>query len=96
MKTHGRIPDVCYTGKACTFILMAGFSVLLFDLFPVPGLNLFECPFLPGFGAATTSMGIWLVYVGCILSVAATLIYVVRGVRILRSNPDAEQSNDAA
>ena len=28
--------------------------------------------------------------------VAATLIYVVRGVRILRSNPDAEQSNDAA
>ena len=97
MKTHGRIPDVCYVGKACTFILMAGFSVLLFDLFTVPGLGVFERSFLPGFGAAPVSLGIWLVYVGCVLSVIAAGVYVVRGVRILRSNPredNAEQNLD--
>lgn len=87
MRTRRRIPDVCYTGKACTFILMTGFSILLFDLFPVAGLDLFECAALPGFGAAQTSLGMWLVYVGCILSVIAAGIYVVRGVRILRSDP---------
>ena len=86
MKTRGRIPDVCYIGKACTFILMAGFSVLLFDLFMAPGLNVFECTFLPGFGSAPVSLGIWLVYVGCILSVIAAAVYVARGIRILRSN----------
>lgn len=84
LKRRHRIPDVCYIGKACTFILMAGFSVLLFDLFEVPGLNIFECAFLPGFGAATVSFGIWMVYVGCILSVIAACVYVVRGIRILK------------
>lgn len=93
MKTRGRIPDVCYIGKACTFILMAGFSVLLFDLFTVPGLNLFECSFLPGFDSTPVSLGIWLVYVGCILSVIAAAIYVVRGIRILRSNPREDSAD---
>jgi cardiolipin synthase (CMP-forming) len=85
MKTRRRIPDVCYIGKACTFILMAGFSVLLFDLFEVPGLGVFECAFLPGFGSASVSFGIWMVYVGCVLSVIAACVYIVRGVRIMRS-----------
>lgn len=79
--TINKVIDVCYVGKACTFVLMTGFAILLFDLFVVPGLGLWDLAWLPGFGAAPASLGIWLVYIGCLLSLAAACIYIFRGVR---------------
>ncbi len=84
----GSTLDVCYVGKACTFILMTGFAMLLLDLFYVPGLAVAEIPWLPGFGAASVSLGIWAVYIGCILSFTAASIYTVRGVRVLSNLKD--------
>lgn len=86
LKKSNRLPDVCYIGKACTFVLMAGFAVLLLDLAPVPGLGLVDSEAFPGLGTSSTSIGTWLVYLGCVLSFVAATIYTVRGVRILRSN----------
>ena len=76
--------DVCYVGKACTFVLMAGFAVVLFGLFPVKGLGLVDVPWLPGFGFGEVSFGMWLIYVGCVLSFSAAFVYTVRGVRAMR------------
>lgn len=75
--------DVCYVGKMCTFVLMAGFAVVLLGLFPVPGLNLLDVAWLPGFGIAPTSLGMWAIYVGCALSFSAAVIYTARGIRAL-------------
>ncbi len=79
----GSTLDVCYVGKACTFILMTGFAMLLLDIFYVPGLAVAEVAWLPGFGEASVSLGIWAVYIGCILSFTAASIYTVRGVKVL-------------
>ena len=76
--------DVCYVGKTCTFVLMAGFAVVMLGLFPVPGINLFECSWLPGFGAASVSLGMWAIYAGCILSFSAASIYTAQALRIMR------------
>lgn len=78
--------DVCYMGKACTFVLMAGFAVVLFGLFPVPGLHLVNLAWLPGFGDASVSLGMWAIYVGCLLSFSAAVVYTVRGARAMRDH----------
>ncbi len=77
--------DVCYVGKACTFVLLVGFAILLFQLFPVPGLGLFDVSWLPGFGSESVSLGMWVIYVGCVLSLCAAIIYTVRGVRAFKT-----------
>ena len=85
-KTCGVTIDVCYVGKACTFVLMAGFAVVLFGLFPVPGLHVANISWLPGFGSAPVSLGMWAIYVGCVLSLSAAVVYTVRGARALRDH----------
>lgn len=78
--------DVCYVGKACTFVLMAGFAVVLFGLFPVPGLRLVNLAWLPGFGDSPVSLGMWAIYAGCLLSFSAAVVYTVRGARAMRDH----------
>lgn len=82
--TRGVIVDVCYIGKACTFVLMAGFAVVMLGLFPVPGLGVAEVSWLPGVGSEPVSLGMWAIYVGCCLSFAAACVYTARGVRVFR------------
>ena len=84
--TCGATIDVCYVGKACTFVLMAGFAVVLLGLFPVPGLGLVDAAWLPGFGSEPASLGMWAIYVGCLLSLCAAIVYTGRGARALRSH----------
>lgn len=78
--------DVCYVGKACTFVLMAGFAVVLFGLFQVPGLHWINVAWLPGFGAESVSLGMWAIYVGCVLSFSAAVVYTARGARAMRDH----------
>lgn len=85
LRCVGRIYiDVVFIGKACTFVLMSGFAVVLLGLFPVPGLGLVESAALPGWGTSSVSLGMWAIYVGCVLSLITALIYTARGVRALR------------
>ena len=83
---RNRMIDVVYIGKACTFILMTGFAVLLLNLFPVDGLGLYEASWLPGFGSEGTSFGIWLIYIGTILSFITACVYTVKGIKVLNEN----------
>lgn len=85
--------DVCYVGKACTFVLMAGFAVVLLGLFSVPGLGLVDTVWLPGFGSEPVSLGMWAIYVGCVLSLSAAVVYTVRGVRAMTHSPRFAAAN---
>jgi cardiolipin synthase len=84
---HVRVP-VNHTGKATTAVLLAGFSLLILDWPLAPGLGLFSSPLagrlLPGLGQDPTSVGIWLVYAGLILSFTAALQYTVSARRVSR------------
>lgn len=82
-KRRGIIIDVCYVGKACTFVLMAGFAAVMLGFLPVPGLGVAEISWLPGFGSDSVSLGMWAIYIGCILSLCAAMVYTLRGVRAL-------------
>ncbi|MBR2834473.1 MAG: CDP-alcohol phosphatidyltransferase family protein [Coriobacteriales bacterium] len=84
-KTHTVI-DVVFIGKACTFVLMAGFAVQLLQIFIVPGLNLFEASWLPGFGSEPVSIGIWIIYIGCILSFITACVYTAKGLKLIKES----------
>ena len=81
---RGSFPDVCYTGKAATFILLTGFAFLLFDIAPLQAPMLVDATWLVGFNGGATGLGIYLVYLGLCFSVSAAVIYTKRGIGILR------------
>ena len=82
----GNIVDVVYVGKAATFVLMTGFAVVLLQLFPVPGLGIIDSPMLPGWGSSKTSLGMWAIYAGTLLSFFAACVYTGRGIRALKAS----------
>jgi cardiolipin synthase len=71
------ILPVTYTGKLTTAVLLAGFSSLIAGWPTIPGLRLVDSEWLRGFGAADVTLGIWLVYLGVVLSLAAAVQYTV-------------------
>lgn len=82
----GTIIDVAYVGKATTFILLTGFAFVLFDFAHVPGLGLFNSPALPGWGDASTSIGMWAIYFAIVLSFITACVYTIRGARALKNS----------
>lgn len=79
-----RLIPVSYVGKFATAFLLFGFCFLLLQVPVVPGLGIAEISWLPGFGADPAYLGIFLVYIGLILSITVFCIYNVRGVRAYR------------
>lgn len=75
---------VSYVGKFATTFLLFGFCFLLLQMPVVGGLGIVEVSWLPGLGAAPAYLGIYLVYIGVILSVTVFVIYNVRGLRAYR------------
>lgn len=75
---------VSYVGKFATTFLLFGFCFLLLQMPVVGGLGIVEVSWLPGLGAAPAYLGIYLVYIGVILSVTVFIIYNVRGLRAYR------------
>lgn len=69
------ILPVTYIGKLTTAVLLTGFSSLIAGWPMVPGLGLVSSELLPGLGQTSTPLGIWLVYIGTALSLAAALNY---------------------
>lgn len=78
-----RVP-VIYAGKVCTTILFTGFAFLLLNWPLMAGLGWTSVSWLPGFNAAMSSVGIWLVYAGLLLGVFTTSYYVIKGALALR------------
>jgi len=78
-----RVP-VFFLGKCTTACLLVGFASLLINWPIVGGLRLVSFSWLPGFGWEPFSLGIWFVYVGFVLSVSTGVVYIVRGLRVIR------------
>lgn len=79
-KYHVILP-VTYIGKLTTAVLLTGFSSLIAGWPLIPGVGLVDSELLPGLGAASAPFGIWLVYLGTILSLAAALNYTLIAVK---------------
>ena len=80
--------NVNYTGKATTFVLLVGFALLILGWPMVPGLGLVTSPLaeqaLPGFGTEPVELGMWFVYFGLILSLAAATQYTLMARRMAK------------
>lgn len=87
-RRYNRDFKVVFLGKVTTALVMSGFCSLVL-LWPIlPGANMVEIGFLPGWGAAPTALGIWLLYIGMITSWITAAIYLYRGTR---PNPTSSQ-----
>ena len=70
---------VSYVGKFATTFLLFGFSFLLLQMPVMGGLHIVDISWLPGLGSSPAYLGIFLVYIGVILSLTVFVIYNVRG-----------------
>ena len=70
---------VSYVGKFATTFLLFGFSFLLLQMPVMSGLHIVDISWLPGLGSSPAYLGIFLVYIGVILSLTVFVIYNVRG-----------------
>lgn len=80
--TH-KLVSVSYVGKFATAFLLFGFSFLLLEMPAVGGLGLVELTWLPGLGAQPALLGVYLVYIGTILSLTVFCMYNVKGWRLV-------------
>jgi cardiolipin synthase len=85
------ILPVTYTGKLTTAVLFTGFASLIAGWPEVPGIGLVETSWLPGFGSASSPLGIWFVYVGVVLSLSAAVQYTLIAVRARTAAIEAER-----
>lgn len=86
---HVRVP-VTFLGKATTFVLLSGFSLLILGWPMAPGLGLVSSAQLPGLGDAAAPLGLLLVYAGLVLSLTTAVQYTALGRRAAeRAGADA-------
>ena len=84
LATDGKVPSVVYVGKFATAFLMFGYSFLLLGMPVVSGLHILDAAWLPGFGSEPAQLGIFLVYIGTVLSLIAFIIYELKGTAMHR------------
>jgi cardiolipin synthase len=87
--------DVIFVGKVATALLMTGFVDLLIGAPVVPGLGLVSVDWLPGLNSTPSAVGIFFVYLGLVCSLAAAIIYTVKGARV-RRDVLAKRSGEAS
>jgi cardiolipin synthase len=90
LERHRTILPVTYVGKVTTAVLLTGFSSLIAGWPPMRGLGVTELTWLPGLGSASTSLGIWFVYVGIVLSLGTAVGYTFLASRALRAAKASE------
>ena len=77
--------DVVYVGKIATALLMLGFCGSLLGIPVLDGLELTSATWLPGLNATAAPLGLLFIYVGCVFSLLAAIVYSVEGVSIIRA-----------
>jgi cardiolipin synthase len=91
-KRYNRDFKVIFLGKITTAFVMAGFCSLVLLWPMLPGAHVAEISWLPGWGAAATPLGIWLLYVGMAISWITAFIYLYQGTRpnpVLEGEPQS-------
>ena len=74
--------DVVLIGKIATALLMFGFCLMLLGMPQVQGLGITDLSWLPGFNSETVCVGIYVIYLGLLFSIATAVDYTVKGLRI--------------
>ena len=74
--------DVVLIGKIATALLMFGFCLMLLGQPQVQGFGITEASWLPGFSSDTVCVGIYVIYLGLVFSVATAIDYTVKGLAI--------------
>ena len=77
-------PEVSWLGKITTAVALTGFALLVWDKPMLPGLGIAGVSWLPGLGSAPAPFGIYLLYLGVALSLAAAVQYTFQATRDLR------------
>lgn len=80
LERHGTArPPVSRLGKVTTAVALTGFSLLILGWPMVSGLGLAgaEPSWLPGLGSTPTYLGIYLLYLGVVFSLAAAVQYTI-------------------
>ena len=72
-------------GKVTTAVVLTGFALLILDWPMVPGLGIVDVPWLPGLGSTPAPFGIYLLYLGVAISIAAAIQYTFTARAALRS-----------
>ena len=74
--------DVVFIGKVATALLMFGFTLMLLGVPQVQGLGLVDVAWLPGFNSDTVCIGIYVIYVGILFSIATAIEYSIQAYNI--------------
>lgn len=92
---HSRRLPVTMLGKTTTFVLMAGFSSIIwrFPLIPLPVFGTLDLGFTSIVFGGTRPLGMYLVYAGVVLSLTAAAQYTVMARREYRSAVAAEKAD---
>jgi cardiolipin synthase len=85
LKRHRLRVPVVFAGKLTTAALLLGFTGLLIGWPLIPGLSLTDLSWLPGLGASPASWGMWVIYVGLLLSFVTGLYYLFAARKRLRA-----------
>lgn len=86
VRTYRERPiDVIFVGKAATACLMFGFCDMLLGWPVLPGLGLTNIDWLPLLNHTSGAFGLLAVYIGCVFSVIACLVYTYEGLAIVNA-----------
>lgn len=89
-----RLP-VIYIGKVTTAFLMAGFADLILDWPKVAGAGILDSPLLPGLGSQPVAVGMWMLYIGTVLSMTTAAIYIRQAISAVATIKAAEKTGAA-
>jgi len=80
-RKYKRDLSVVFLGKLTTTLIMIGFCSLVLHWPVLPGANMVNLSFLPGWGTSSTLLGTWLLYLGVICSLITAGIYFYKGTK---------------
>ena len=82
-QSHHRRMPVTFAGKLTTAVLLTGFAALVLNRPLVAGVGVVTSAQLPGLGTVPVGFGMWLVYIGVVLSLATAVRYTVLYSKVL-------------
>lgn len=95
---HRRPIDVVFIGKAATALLLTGFSFMLLGLPVLDGISVLPASWtvFPGLNGSAAPLGMYIVYIGVIFSLATAVVYTAKGAGAIRhaeDHPDEEEED---
>lgn len=96
LKTVGAVPPVSYIGKFATAFLMFGYAFCMLGAPVLSGLGIVEASWLPGLGSQGTYLGVYLVYIGMVLSLTVFVVYQVRGTAMFSAWRKEQQREESS